>query len=263
MALLALITSMMVSTTTASAAWSGSTQSPNIDTTIPPAPDFHLLTKREQSFATLNTLRKAHGSIMATCFVILLPLFALTIHLVPYSKTASRIHAPLQLTTLCLVIAGFGLGIHVEQAFYLTHEHHPAIGAVVVVYLIVFQPLMGYLHHRGFKKQNQQQLSEQDDQTTPTDTTVRGRIWWFLGHLHRWLGRAALILGMINGGLGLQLARKGMGDLGAPKSLLIAYGVVAGVVGVVYLSVVVGSNFVKARRSKVDSVSSPREMSQS
>lgn len=87
---------------------------------------------------------------------------------------------------------------------------------------------MGYLQHRHFVKRRNSSI---------------------FGHLHRWIGRAMLVLGVVNGGLGLKIARKEAGDQGASRGVVIAYGVVAGVVGVVYLVVVLGSNFVKSRRS--------------
>lgn len=99
----------------------------------------------------------------------------------------------------------------------------------MVAYLVACQPVMGYLQHRYFVK--------------------RGGGRSIFGYLHRWLGRAMLVLGVVNGGLGLWTARREIGEEGASRGVIIAYGVVAGVVGVVYLVVVAGSNIVKARRA--------------
>ena len=50
--------------------------------------------------------------------------------------------------------------------------------------------------------------------------------------MHIWYGRALFIMAIVNGGLGLQLAaRLGSRTIGGE----IAYGVVAGVVGLVYI----------------------------
>jgi hypothetical protein len=200
---------------------------------------------------------------MAISFVILFPSFALTLYLIPSSttkkkkttkKTVSRIHAPLQLATMCLVIAGLGLGAYIERAFGLMHENqpHPIIGVVVVVVLVVGQPVLGYLHHRAYvnkQKQKQRQHDHQNEEPTTTGKKSSGSSS-LLGFSHRWLGRCALVLGIVNGGLGLRLTRTEMGDLGASRTLEIAYGVVAGMMGVVYVGVVVGSKFVKARRMR-------------
>jgi predicted Na+-dependent transporter len=196
----------------------------------PPTEDNPLDQKRSESFQELDRYRIAHGIIMSISFVILLPAFALTLYLVPYSKVASRIHAPLQLLTVCLIIAGFGLGIDVEINFDLQGQYHPKIGIAVVVYLIVVQPLMGFLQHRWFKKHAERGASS------------------IFGHVHRWLGRAVILLGIINGGLGLQLARDLAGDAGATTGTEIAYGVVAGFVGLLWLVVVlVKKVFLKGR----------------
>jgi sulfite exporter TauE/SafE len=78
--------------------------------------------------------------------------------------------------------------------------------------LFLLQPLGGLLHHR---------LYLQTGGRTP------------VSHLHIWLGRAALICGIINGGLGLKLSQNTTGGE-------IAFGVVAGVMMLVYaLSVLV------------------------
>ena len=52
----------------------------------------------------------------------------------------------------------------------------------------------------------------------------------FIGEWHKWFGRALVLLGAINGGLGLQLSGNTTGGE-------IAYGVVAGVVFIVYVVV--------------------------
>jgi hypothetical protein len=77
----------------------------------------------------------------------------------------------------------------------------------VVVCLLVIQPALGYAHHRHFLKHGQRGL---------------------VSHAHIWYGRALMLLGVINGGLGLQLADE-------RNSLIIAYSVVAGVMFLLYV----------------------------
>lgn len=70
----------------------------------------------------------------------------------------------------------------------------------------------------------------------------QGRTAW--SHMHLWLGRIAITLGIINGGLGFQLAdRLRMGS----KPGMIAYSVVA---GVVWLTWVAASIMGEKRRGK-------------
>jgi hypothetical protein len=75
-----------------------------------------------------------------------------------------------------------------------------------VVVLLLLQPFIGLIHHRRYL------------------STQKVGKWTYL---HVWYGRILILLGMINGGLGLQLADNSMGGT-------IAYGVVAGTVGLSY-----------------------------
>lgn len=70
------------------------------------------------------------------------------------------------------------------------------------------QPVLGYIHHSWFKRLQRR--------TTPS-------------YVHIWLGRAAITLGIINGGLGLQLAN-------ASQDVIIAYSVIAAVAWLVWLA---------------------------
>lgn len=104
----------------------------------------------------------------------------------------------------------------------LENNAHTILGTVVVA-LLLFQPLFGYLHHRRFKT-----------------TQKRGK--WTL--FHAWYGRILILLGMLNGGFGLKLAANSTGGN-------IAYGVVAGVIGATYVAVLV--HFEITGRSKTSS----------
>jgi hypothetical protein len=79
-------------------------------------------------------------------------------------------------------------------------NYHPIIGIVIFAFLF-FQPILGILHHIGFKK-----------------TGTRG----VASYAHLWLGRILITLGIINGGLGLMLAGN------VHRGTYIAYGIVAG-----------------------------------
>ncbi len=72
---------------------------------------------------------------------------------------------------------------------------------------LFFQPILGTVHHLRFKK------------------LQRRGVW---SHLHIWNGRIMITLGIINGGIGLYLA-------GATTALKTAYGVVAGVMWVLWM----------------------------
>jgi hypothetical protein len=98
---------------------------------------------------------------------------------------------------------------------------HPIIGIVVFAVLIL-QPVFGLLHHIFFKKHGSRTL-------------------W--SYVHIWLGRGAITLGIINGGLGLQLADSmHMSSRGG----IIAYGVIAGFMWLAW----VAASIVGERRRK-------------
>jgi len=82
---------------------------------------------------------------------------------------------------------------------------------MIVVGVLFFQPLSGWLAHHLFVQQKQKTWAH---------------------YIHRWLGRVFVVAGGINGGLGLQLA-------GTPKSGTIAYGLVAGVMFLAWFGVVI------------------------
>jgi hypothetical protein len=158
----------------------------------------------------------AHAVLMSVAFVVLFPSFAISIHIIPYSKTIMRIHAPLQLFTLAMAIAGLGLGVYLGIDTNQLDKYHPIIGLVVVGMLVLFQPLMGLLQHMHFRRKGGKSV---------------------FAYIHRWLGRALIALGIINGGLGFLLTKNS--GKGAPKGAIIAYSVVAGVVGLVYIIFVI------------------------
>lgn len=111
--------------------------------------------------------------------------------------------------------------------FQFFDHAHTKLGAIVVG-LLTLQPIFGYLHHRHY-------------------TRYQGR--GVISHVHIWYGRVLIVIGIINGGLGLELAGNKSG------AYVISYSVVASVIAVAYLGSTLFGH-VKRRR-----VSSTREKS--
>lgn len=172
-----------------------------------------------------HQMRTAHGIILSIVFVLLFPSFALSLHLYPSSKTVPYIHAPLQLFALAAAIVGFGLGIAMVVNSGHVSGYHQIIGIVDIGALVLFQPIMGLLQHLHYRKHGSKSI---------------------FAYIHRWLGRFLVILGIINGGLGFKYAGIGRG---APRGAVIAYGVIAGLMGVGYIFLIVQSTL-RARRGK-------------
>ncbi|KAL4971491.1 hypothetical protein BDW66DRAFT_165143 [Aspergillus desertorum] len=156
----------------------------------------------------------AHGFIMSIAFVLLFPSFGLLIAF-PVRGAVVKVHAPLQIFALLFVIAGMGLGIKMGTDNDIMDNAHPALGLIVVGVLILFQPAMGLLQHLHFRRTGKKSI---------------------FASLHRWLGRLAIILGVVTGGLGFRLAGIDSNPY-TPKSAVIAYSVIVGVMGLVYVAV--------------------------
>ena len=156
-----------------------------------------------------DSILTAHAVLAGLAFVAFFPFGAILIRVANFTGV-TWVHAACQLSGYSMLIAAFGLGIYMAvQGDYLS-EHHPIVGIVLFV-ILFFQPFTGYIHHKIWKKRG-----------TRSMTTYE----------HLGIGRIAIILGLINGGTGLQLA-------GAGNGAKIAYGVCAGVVGVAYLAAIV------------------------
>lgn len=81
---------------------------------------------------------------------------------------------------------------------------------MMVIGLLFLQPLFGLSHHYVYVR------------------SQRRTLW---AQAHTWFGRGLIVLGVINGGLGMQLANN-------TTKGEIAYGVIAGVVLVMYVGII-------------------------
>jgi hypothetical protein len=156
----------------------------------------------------------AHGIMMAACFAILFPLGATILRAANF-KGLVWFHGGWQVFTYIVALAAFGMGVWIAdvQDKFTADNGHPIIG-IIVISLLFLQSILGATHHLLFKRRE------------------RGTIW---GPTHRWVGRLMLVLGVINGGLGLQLAHE-------DSPFLIAYSVVAGFFFFTWFLVVVITN---------------------
>jgi hypothetical protein len=160
---------------------------------------------------------QAHGALASIAFVAILPIGAILVRLASFHGLLWA-HASLQIFAYAVFIAAAGLGIFIAKGGAYLHEPHAIIGLILLGTLF-FMPFLGTIHHKIYKK-------------------VQKRTVW--SYVHIFTGRAIVILGMINGGLGLRLAA-------AQRSYLIAYGVFAGLMGVAYIGTIL---FGECKRSR-------------
>lgn len=150
---------------------------------------------------------QAHGALASLAFVAIFPLGAI---LVRFGIVSAWIHGGLQIFGLTIFIAAAGVGIYIAKSLSYLSEPHAVIG-LLLFSVFFFMPFFGALHHRVYQK-------------------VQKRTFWSYAHI--FTGRIGIILGVINGGLGLRLAS-------ASRSSIIAYGVLAGLMGVAYIGAIV------------------------
>ncbi|KAL6703824.1 hypothetical protein ACN47E_009043 [Coniothyrium glycines] len=169
----------------------------------------------------------AHAVLASLAFVILFPAGAIAIRLASFPGVV-WLHAAFQVFAYLVYIAGFGLGVYMAMEMNLLDHYHPIIGIVVLV-LVFLQPFLGFLHHVLFKRYGHR------------------TIW---SYAHIWIGRIAVTLGIVNGGLGLKLADSMQMS---SRAGMIVYGVVAGIMWLAW----VAAMFIGERRRKVANANRP------
>ncbi|KAF5125461.1 hypothetical protein E5D57_010148 [Metarhizium anisopliae] len=159
----------------------------------------------------------AHGIVMSVAFLIGYPVGSALMPLLG----RWLIHASWQLLAFVGMWVGFALGCVISsRAGSLFQDAHMQLGLAVSI-LMTIQPVLGWLHHTHFLKHGQ-----------------RGPI----SHVHTWYGRIIMILGIVNGGIGLHFA-------GASSRFVVTYAIVATLVSVMYLAGM-GFGIIKRRRQQ-------------
>lgn len=168
--------------------------------------------------AQMMDYRRIHGILAATAMVVLFPVGSVIVRVVP-GRFAVWVHAVFQMLAWAVYVAAVGVGIYLFEN--PSTRYHPIIGLVLLVLLVV-QPVVGFVHHRVFKKVQKRQ------------------VW---SYLHLTLGRVGISLGIINGGLGLHLAE-------ASAYHKRVYGIVAGILWALWMGVAIWSEVRRLRKNK-------------
>ncbi|KAK8909800.1 hypothetical protein QC760_002487 [Botrytis cinerea] len=150
----------------------------------------------------------AHGVLAALAYVILFPSGAIAIRIFNF-RNLLWLHAGWMVGAYMIVLASLGMGVWMAYKLNVLDSTHSIIGLVVAGCLLL-QPITGLTHHMLYKRRGGPNVA-----TYP-------HVWW---------GRAAITLGIINGGLGLRLADNS-------KKGEIAYGVIAGFMWVSWVAVI-------------------------
>lgn len=165
-----------------------------------------------------STILWLHGILASVAFVLLFPFGGILIRVGNFPSLI-WVHAGIQMLAWVVFAVGFGLGLYWGIIDKYMTEAHPIIGIALMV-LMLFQPVLGWLHHRNFVRTGARSVSS---------------------YSHIWVGRTAIILGMINGGLGMQLS-------GVSKTYIIVYSVFAGIFGAAYLAAIAYGEMKRKKR---------------
>jgi hypothetical protein len=178
---------------------------PFVVTRTPPSS----ITTSSTTPSTTSSIATIHAILATLTFIALLPLGGILIRITSIPHLI-QIHAACQSLGLILYTIALGMGIWLARTTDVLATKHPIIG-IILFFALLSQPLTGLLHHRRFRQFGVR--------TAPS-------------FAHITVGRVAIVLGMVNGGFGLQL-------VDASQSAKIAYAVVSAIVALVYIVCVV------------------------
>lgn len=189
------------------------------------------------AITSINNVLIAHAVMACLAWAFFFPLGGILLHLPTASKSALplRLHVVCQMVSSLLFLAAAGLGIWLAQqisfgGFPAWSDPHTGIGIAILI-LAAIQPVLGSVHHKLFKKRlaaNSERKALEGGADEKPRTTP--------GFMHVWLGRALLVLGIVNGGLGIRLAaRTRFQSQETTTSAAIGYGVGAGVMFLAYV----------------------------
>ena len=99
-------------------------------------------------------------------------------------------------------------------------NYHPILG-ILLFLVLFFQPILGALHHVGFKNKGRRGLAS---------------------YLHIWLGRIIITLGMVNGGLGVYISGN------VSDGQIWAYALLAGIVWIIWMICALAGEVRRARK---------------
>lgn len=173
-----------------------------------------------QGSSNSSTIITAHGVIMAITFAILYPIGSILMPLIG----RWLVHGVVQLIAFFLMWAGFGLGYYYSKNTLDTffNDTHTRMGTIVVA-LLGIQPILGWIHHAGYKRYQRRTI---------------------ISHIHIWYGRVLLAVGIVNGGIGMH-------EKGTDEKYKIAYAVVAGVLGGLYIGAAIWGAIKRSRAPKI------------
>ena len=225
--------------------WDGSSDDGDSDTT--PSVLGAQILGSTSAYNRYNSILIAHAVLASLVWVVFVPWAALLLRVGIKSGIVLKLHVALQVSSECLTsstvtdsakllslglfVVAAGLGIWLARTFpNVWNDAHTRLGLAVLA-LALLQPVFGTLHHRLSKRRAA-------DATAGRAIKSPGRTSF--GRIHIWLGRSLILMGIVNGGLGIRLAGKSpLQSSSTTTKAATAYGVVAGGMFALYFILVV------------------------
>jgi hypothetical protein len=199
--------------------------------------------KDTPSFQKSSRILIAHAVLGTIAWALLAPLASIFLRLDLPGVNLLKVHYLIQITVYAMTIVTTGLGIHAattasKYSSVWTNSH--VIIGFVIFSVASIQPWLGWIHHVIFKRRL-------IDFKKGIDSKKPGRT--ILTRLHIWIGRTLILLGVVNGGLGMRLAAGT--PFNTPSATLkaeVAYGVLAGLMFLLYAGISIGFECRRAAR---------------
>jgi hypothetical protein len=149
--------------------------------------------------------------------------------------------------------------------FGIWSDSHPRLGLAILA-LAILQPIFGAVHHRLFKRRSAAAAagtaSKAPGRTLPyvTQEGLEIDTDTCRGYIHLWVGRSLIVLGIINGGLGIRLSSYSpFRTDNQTRTSAIIYGVIAGVMFGLYVLLVVLFELRRKRAARQATVAITKE----
>jgi hypothetical protein len=203
----------------------------------------HYSYKQSPSFKKSSHILITHAVLGTLAWAFFAPLGAILIRLDIPGANLLRLHIICQVSVYAMTIATAGLGIWLaigasKYGSIYTNSH--VIIGLVIFSVASIQPWLGWIHHIVFKRRL-------INFRKGADTKTPGRTSITVSHI--WIGRILILLGVINGGLGLRLAASTpFQTQSTTLKAEIAYGVLAGVMFLLFAGVSIVFEYRRAAR---------------
>ena len=200
----------------------------------------------QAEFNRASRILTVHAVLASLVWVVLVPSLAILLRLNLKNPIVLKIHAVGQILSYIIFIVAAGMGIWLAQqsaAYGVWNDPHPKIGLAILAIAFI-QPIFGFVHHTIYKKRAADVAAGRP--TKPPGRTPVGRV-------HLWVGRLLILLGMINGGLGIRLASFSPFQTDATsRKAGIAYGIVAAFMFLLYVFFVISFEIRRTRHQHAE-----------